>query len=150
MAFKLSRNEKEIGGKFPSNNTMNHSKPDYSTYSFHELIDVIENIDKEKYPERYEEVLFHINQCPIKRKLKLAYDNNAETCSENDQGNDYSIFVIVVSVFVTVLITGGVFIRGYGFVNITEPIGMMSVVVILCVLAIIAGIFFIVGKNTKK
>ena len=39
--------------------------PDYETCTLEELIDVERHIDKEKYPERYEEVLRHIRRRKI-------------------------------------------------------------------------------------
>ena len=35
-------------------------KPDYSSYSLEELYDVKDHIDKDKYPERYQELLHEI------------------------------------------------------------------------------------------
>jgi hypothetical protein len=47
------------------------TKMDYSKYSFDELIDIKENIDKEAYPERYDSVIDIL-------KVKYSYEEPSE------------------------------------------------------------------------
>ncbi|WP_236552226.1 hypothetical protein, partial [Alteromonas sp. KUL106] len=50
------------------------SKPDFSSYSIEELLDCKQNIDKDRYPERYREILDLIALLTQDPKIKSSHD----------------------------------------------------------------------------
>lgn len=47
--------------------------PDYSSLSREDLIDVYENIDREKYPERFKEIVRYLGLCPRELGLNASF-----------------------------------------------------------------------------
>ncbi|NMH66625.1 hypothetical protein [Shewanella salipaludis] len=67
------------------------NKPDYSTYSMEELLDCQEMIDKEAWPERYQEILATIepkvsaspSQAAVNKRIRFenfCYELSRELC----------------------------------------------------------------------
>jgi hypothetical protein len=90
-------------------------KPDYSTYTYNELIDVINNINREKHPDRYDEIsllLSNSNHTPIKaedqqqpkphtQSLWMAIIQGPTDIEKSKQIIKVTVFVIIIVALTT-------------------------------------------------
>ena len=84
---------------------MDNSVPDYSKYSYKELLEVHGHIDREKFPERFNEV----------EKLISTKESDKDVDNEEYSFNDQFIFGITVGELLIWIIVGVFAVLGYSF-----------------------------------
>ncbi len=84
------------------------TKPDYDSYSYNDLVDSLNNIDRDKYPERYEELKSRISN--FKETVPEESEDNSELSANMHQfeftgkaGEFFSIWIVNVLLSIVTL-----------------------------------------------
>jgi hypothetical protein len=84
---------------------MDNSAPDYLKYSYKELLEVHAHIDREKFPERFNEV----------EELISKRENDKDIHNEENSSNDQFMFGVTVGELLVWVIVGVFAVLGYSF-----------------------------------
>ena len=132
-------------------------EPDYTSYTLSELFDVKENIDKRRYPERYQRLLTEITLRQSKNQ-EITNINQSEGLSKSDKVFIAKVIVAICSFYfswslVRAYRIGVIESRGgHEYFLETNPQGFYFIVC-LHAFFLLFSIFFIlkdIQKNPKK
>lgn len=127
---------------------MNTHRPDYSKYTFNELIEAMQSIDKDSYPERHEEILNILRSDPVMAKkvntynaLQARKEPANETC-ENDTALN------LLCKLVGILLFGGSVAAGSKLAFTINAISPYKLMVILApLIALLLLVFYFDRKH---
>lgn len=124
--------------------------PDYKTYTLSELYDVKRNIDRERYPQRYELLLTE-----IKLKEKFAdQETKPEKLSEKDKATINKVILTIGALFCSLeliyaFINGYIKLKGEIYHLSTNPQGFYIIVLLYIIFIIVLLYGVLIGYTNK-
>lgn len=125
-------------------------KPDYRKYTLKELYDVLENVDRERYTDRYLEVksiLENQEKLAALKEEQVKIDERQEILEAEE--NAFCSAIIPIIYGIIILFFGVGFSRADGFFEIESPLTRFFFGSIMCIVGIV-GIKRLILGNTNK